>query len=286
MENKVKDKAMLARLRVSSWSGEKLDKRVTADILVREAAGNKVGRFTKQLLPGDALKPCSKAVNLLREVHKQQTLPYDDTHWRVLPTANYEEYITAINKHVSHLSESVENLIQSYEFYKEQARAQLNGMFNEADYPTPDEIRERFKAEFEPRAMPDAGNFMVDLADDTMASLCEDMEQRTKQRLGEAQGELWRRLLEITSHFASVMADSKKVFRDTTVSNVEEIVNLVPRLNLSADPALDALADEIKGALCGFNPSDLREGGTIRDDAAAKGKAAVDKITSMMQGAY
>lgn len=286
MENRVKDKAMLARLRVSSWSGEKLDKRVTVDILAREAAGNKVGRFTKQLLPGDALKPVSKAVNLLREVHKQQTLPYDDTHWRVLPTSNYVEYMAAINKHVSHLSASVEGLIQSYEFYKEQARAQLNGMFNEADYPTPEEIRERFKADFEPRSMPDAGNFMVDLADDTMAELSEDMEKRTKQRLGDAQGDLWRRLLEITSHFATVMSDNKKVFRDTTVSNVEEIVNLVPRLNLSDDPALDALADEIKNSLCGFDPTVLREGGAVRDDAAAKGKEAVDKITALMQGAY
>ncbi len=283
---KVKDRAMLVRLRVSSWSGEKLDRKVTNDILIKQAMGNDAGRFNKKLLLPAALRPASQAVRALRDVHTTETLPYDDSHWRMLTTENYFEYIKVTNQAANHLEAMVEQLISGYDRHKQHAREKLlHDMYNEGDYPSPHQIRERFAVDMEFRPVPDHGNFMVDLADDAVESLKGDMEKRAGERLAEAQSDLWRRLLEVTSHFANVMGDEEKRFKDTTVHNVRKIADLVPRLNLNQDPDLDRIANSILSNLNGLNPGQLRENGTVRKEAASQAAAAVDDIQRVMAGA-
>lgn len=292
---KAKDRSMLVRLRVSSWSGKKLDKRVTNEVITERGAAAGTGQFQKALLPGEALIPCNKAVSLLREIHKNQSLPYDDTHWRILPTENYWQYMDTVNSQIKGLEGSVERLISSYEYFKEQAKAQLNGMYNEADYPDPEEIRSRFAVDMEFRPVPDGGNFVLDLSDEIVSAIQDDVRKRTETRMSEAQGDVWRRLLEVTRHFSNVMASERKdkdgnpkppIFRDTTVTNLREIVDLAPRLNIAGDPELDRLASEVKQSLSGYDPKDLRENSSTREEAARKAETAVSAIYSAMEGAY
>ena len=297
----IKERTMLVHLKLSSCGFTKVDHEATGDILEQHSAGNNAGKFTKHLLPQEAIKPVNTIVNLIRTVNKQQTLPFDDSHWRLLTTDNYIGYLKVINELIVKLREQVEVLIDQFGHHKERAKSMLGGMYKETDYPTPDEIRGKYRIETDFRNVPSAGNFLVNLSDEHLADIQNRIEESTKAKLADAQKDLWRQLLEVTKHFADTMAKDEReikdkdgkvtgyrapLFKDTTLTNITRVTELVPKLNVTNDPELDQLAADINTALNGYSPVQLRQSSTTRAGAAAKGKAAVDRITKAMEGAY
>jgi hypothetical protein len=62
-------------------------------------------------------------------------------------------------------------------------------------------------------------------------------------------------------------------FHASLVSNVLDLVNLLPQLNVGEDPELNCFAGEIRNKLCGFTARDLKTNDVLRvataNDAAA-----------------
>ena len=62
-------------------------------------------------------------------------------------------------------------------------------------------------------------------------------------------------------------------FHASLVSNVLDLVNLLPQLNVGEDPELNRFAGEIRTKLCGFTSRDLKTNDVLRvataNDAAA-----------------
>ena len=62
-------------------------------------------------------------------------------------------------------------------------------------------------------------------------------------------------------------------FHASLVSNVLDLVNLLPQLNVGEDPELSRFAGEIRSKLCGFTARDLKTNDVLRvataNDAAA-----------------
>lgn len=297
----IKERTMLVHLQLSSCGFTKVDLDATSDILEQHSAGDNAGKFTKHLLPEEAIKPVNTVVSLIRKVSKQQTLPFDDSHWRLLTTDNYMGYLKVINELIVKLREAVEVLIVNLDHHKERAKSMLGGMYKETDYKTPDEIRAKYSIKTNFRDVPSAGNFLVALNDEHLADIQKRIEEGTKTKLAAAQKDLWRQLLEVTKHFADTMAKDEReiknrdgkvtgyrspIFKDTTLSNITRVVELVPKLNVTNDPELDQLAADINTALNGYSSVQLRQSSATRADAAAKGKEAVDRITKAMEGAY
>jgi hypothetical protein len=66
--------------------------------------------------------------------------------------------------------------------------------------------------------------------------------------------------------------ESKKIFRDSMVSNVLDIVELLSVCNVTGDSQMAALANRLDETLRGVTPDALREDGYLR----AETKRAVD----------
>lgn len=282
---------MLVHLSISSWSGQKLDRRATNDLTVMNAMGKDTAKVVKSVISKDVLKPCNTAVGQLRDKHKALTLPYDDAGARILPTAGYFKYVEEVNKLISNLNDKVEELISNFEMHKQRARLELNGMFNEADYPDAESIRHKFRVDMQVRDIPCEGNFVVNMSEEIVSSLKDSMVKQNESKLEEAQREVWKRVIDRVGNFASKMAEERAngkpgIFRDTTVSTLHEILDLAPSLNLAEDPSLTALVEEIKQSLGGYNPDELRLHPDKRAAAADKAKQAVSKLETAMAGAF
>tara|TARA_R100000808_G_scaffold2016_3_gene8546 strand:+ start:5175 stop:6011 length:837 start_codon:yes stop_codon:yes gene_type:complete len=277
---------MLTRINIKMCSFRKLDKKVTDDVILKHCAGVDAGRFNKLLIPKEYIAPVQKAESALRSVFYEETLPYDDSGYRVLPTENFLPFTQKINKRTEDFNDAADTLATGYQDAREEGRRMLNGMFKESDYPnTAEEVRNKFSAKVDFRDLPKGGNFMVDLGDEHVDSIREEIEARTNEGLAEAQKDIWRRLLEVTSHFASVMGDGGKVFRNSTVDNVLKICELAPRMNLSGDPELDELASQILSDVSNQSPDSLRKSKWHRGQVAERAKEHVRKIESAMEGA-
>ena len=131
--------------------------------------------------------------------------------------------------------------------------------------------------------MTEANDFRVGLDKDQIARIQTQIETANNERIANAMGDVWSRLNDKLSHFATTMADEEKIFRDSTVYGLTEVVELLPALNLMNDPNLNNIYADLKMTLAGLSPKDLRKDPDVRCAAADEAKRICDEMSGFMR---
>jgi hypothetical protein len=291
----IHSRAMLVRLSVSCWDGRRFDKKITDEVNNSHAASKDAGRYNKQLLGGKKNAPShADAVSAggnARQRFYKETLPWTDEGWRLLPTANYEKFTDAMRKMRTEFEGSVETFLAEYPSLKEAARALLNGMYREEDYPTVEALRGKFRFSIEFSPVPSQGDFRLDLPADQLEEIERGTASRVEQATKAAMEDAWGRLREVVGkvreRLTGVQTEGKKkgqpkIFRDSLIENVAELADVLSRLNVTDDPDLEAMRQRVENELADLEPKKLRE------DSKARTKAAksADDILRAMEGLY
>lgn len=151
-EPSLSTRAMLCSLSISMWSARKHDPEASEEIASRHGARPDAGRYHKVLLPKEALNEIQQIVNEARQEHYFVTLPWSDDGFRVLPAAAYFDHRAKMRALADRFYPAVDSLVNRFTQHIEEARVRLGGLFREADYPHPEELRSRFA--FETRVLP------------------------------------------------------------------------------------------------------------------------------------
>jgi hypothetical protein len=231
----IQSRAMLVTLSIGMFSPRKTDKKVTREVIDQHNAADSAGKFVKQLLPEEALEQIKKLQNEARTWHYANTCPWTDEGLRILPCANSTAYMAKMREFRQKFEAHMEVFLSKYEDFKNTARSRLNGMFNEDDYPGLDAVRRRFNFKTAILPFPDGADFRVDVADEEMAELKAQMDKRIAEAKDLARRDLWLRLAEPLQTMARNLSNPKAKIYDTVVSNVQDIIGLIPVLNVTGD---------------------------------------------------
>jgi len=273
-------RAMLANLSISQWTARKYDRKVSKEVAEKYNATQDAGRYNKVLIAQEEIKVISKVANAARTFHYFQTLPWNDNGDRILPAKNFERYQEGIEKFKRDFDDAVTRFIALYPALKDDARRNLNGLFNEEDYPATEHLRGKysFRPTFEPLAL--AADFRVDLIGAQAAdAIRQDLETRTQDAQQKATAELYQRLYDSVKHMADKLADPEGIFRDSLVNNLVELCGVLPSLNFADDPELAALTDEVRDKLTNLDPQTLRTSVMFRGQTASDAGEILAKIT-------
>jgi len=277
---------MLCSLSISVWSARKHDPDASEEIAMRHGAQADAGRYHKVLLPKKALADLQKIVSDARQVHYFITLPWDDNGYRVLPAAVYMDHTRKMHAPAGRFIVAVDDLSRQFRSLVDQAHTRLGGLFREEDYPLPDELQSKFSFETKVMPLPDAGDFRVALGDEEKQRIKRQITADVEASLKVGSRELWHRLYEAVQHMADRLAAYKVTdegvehpFRDTVVTNLVKLTDVLPKLNVTNDPELERLSDQVRASLL-VDPKELRQSDSVRSDTA---KAAAD-IASRMAG--
>src|SRR6185312_17333824 len=160
------------------------------------------------------------------------------------------------------------------------------GLFRENDYPTPSELRAKFSFETKVLPLPDASDFRVALGNEEKDRIKRQITAAVEASLQVGSRELWYRLYEAVQHMADRLTAYKVTgngvehpFRDTVVTNLVKLVDVLPKLNITNDPELERLANRVRASLL-VDPKELRTSESVRNETA---KAAAD-IAQHMAG--
>ena len=275
------DRALLVQLTISQWTARKYDKKVTQDVASTHGVTTAAGRYNKVLLPmNDLLDRVHKKSTLIRTKFYDNTLPWGIEGTMMLPSANYLNFVTEFRKEKGEWQYLVNDFVSHYAQLKLDAQRLLNGMYNDADYPSEDEIANKFKMDMAIFPVP-ATDFRVSIASDELTRIQQDVEARVKDAQQQAMKEVWTRLYDRVKNMAEKLADPKAIFRDTLVDNLREQCDMLTRLNFTDDPNLEALRSEVEANLL-KHPDALRNDPDLRRDKAAEAKAIMDKMSSFM----
>jgi hypothetical protein len=273
----LQERAMLVGLSVSAWTASKKDNKAGESARASAGAKDKAGWFNKRLVDPVALQPIGKIEGRLRDFHYRYTLPWSDNGDRVLPGAAYMDYMDGLRKLKQEFEDAVAIFIRDYPALVQDARQILGAMYDPKDYPTPESIAARFAVNTTFSTVPDAGDFRVDVGDEAVEEIKKNITANVEGRLKGATRECWDRLDEVVKAMVIKLADEKAVFRDSLVGNIEALVAVLPKLNITGDPKLNAVIGKVREYLL-VDPEDLRRYPKVRQQTVDKAAEILAEI--------
>lgn len=274
--------AMVCNLQLGMWLGYRLDREASRTITEQSNAAQDAARVNKHLVPKETLKPVQQAATAIRTHFYLKTLPWKDNGDRLLTRAMYMSFIEEHEKLVGGFEDAVETFLKiDYPQARDRAEFRMGALFDPNDYPGTTMLRRKFYVNLDIDAVTEAGDFRVTMEQHQLDAVRVSMERAMQARLGRAMQDVWARLGETLGHFADKMG-SDAIFRDSTVRNLEEIVDMLPGLNVLNDPELERIRQDIRASLIGYDPKDLRKDSGARSAAAQEAQRIMADMAGFM----
>lgn len=262
----INEQAMLANIRITSWGGGITDKQVSAEVAKRAGAQGRaqdVGYYNKRLLRRTAMKDINRAGSDMRAVHYRYTMPWDDMGARLLPIGLHERYVREMDELIERRIAAKAELVSDYSEHLDEARARLGSLFDAQDFPSAEQLRDRITQEYHFSAVPTARHFAVEsMNKDVQSSIRKDIEERIAAKIQGSVVHLYERLYEVTGAVVERLGaegeSDNRIFRNSLLSNMQEVIALVPALNLTGSSHLDEMAAKLGEAIDGIEPNQLR----------------------------
>lgn len=265
----ISEKALLVNLQISQWMARKHDRSETRALNQRHGLTVDAARVNKQLLPFAAeLDRVHKTTAAIRHDFAKNTLPWGQEGVNILNVEAYFEFTGKVNAWKSDWQSSVDAFLAAYPTYRQEAEVLLGSLFNPEDYPSENQLAEKFRFNVQFMPVPAKADWRVDLSDSVIDDLRASLEDAVRQSMSEAMRTAWQRVYQVVSKAHERLSDPKNIFRDTLVENAQELVALLPALNIARDPDLDEMRRTLEKSLCAYNPSTLREDPAVRQGVA------------------
>lgn len=273
---------MTVNLHIGMWEGRRLDREAGKKIVRdADATDSEAVRVNKLIVPKDSFAEVTTARNKLRQHYLDHTLPWKDNGDRVLTRRMFPQFIPEHEALKNTFDDAASDYVnKKYLAAREQAEFRLGKLFTAGDYPSPGELRGKFYVTLEIDAVPEKDDFRVALDAGTIDTIKTNMEAAMKERVTNAMQDVYQRVFDTVQHFMSKTSDTDAIFRDSMVSNLNDLVEVLPGLNLLDDPNLKRIGKDIKASLAGYSAKDLRKDPKARQAAAAEAA----RIASDMQG--
>ena len=289
-EPTLSSRAMLCTLSIAQWSASKHDREASAEIAAQHGAQPDVGRYNKILIPKETLAELRQIAGEARREHYFMTLPWDDNGYRVLPAAVYLDHTEKLREYSRKFALSVDTFAAQFDQLVVEARSRLGGLFRAEDFPTSKEIREKFSFETKVMPLPDANDFRVSLGDEERDRIRRQITASVEASLTLAGRDLWQRMYKAVLHMSERLSAYKATgngvehpFRDSIVTNLIELADIMPKLNVTGDPELERLTVEVRASLL-IDPEELRQSESTRTETAKKAAEIAERMAGYMAG--
>ena len=281
------DRALLVQLNVSQWTARKLDKKATKQVADDNGASRDAGNYHKKLLPmSDSLANIHTMTGDIRREFYTNTLPWGLENTHMLPTANYLHFMTTFRKRKADWDAVVRKFLADYPSLQHSAQRFLGGLYDPADYPDVADLRHKFSMDLVVMPVP-TNDFRVQLADDELAGIKADLQRRVEESSNIAMREAWQRLYDRVKHMVerlSKLDDPKTRLHESTFEHITELCALLPRLNVTDDPNLEAMRSEVEAKLAGLSGDAVKQDPVFRQTKIDEAADIMARMGAFMGG--
>lgn len=278
---------ILLRAKVKVWTATKQDRDISDEVTSNKKAARNAGRYTKQLFADvQELRVLLNDRQTWYNFIQRVTYPWDG-EWGYLPTSRIPQVMAEINQRKAKSMELLENFINAMPAAVSNEAFVQGDMFNRDDYPTPDEVRSKFRIIVQTMNIPE-GDYRVTIADDLAEDLKRNFEAQTRDIIKDIHDKQNDQLVKVLQSFShccdseTVMEDGEvKVKRrkmyESTLTDALELCETFADFNLNNDPRLEEARRDLLRVLDGVTIDQLRNNDTKRivvkegvDDILAK----------------
>ena len=276
--------AVLVELNISVWPANKVDREMTETVNTNASAVRDASQTRKNLFAGTTLrKDIEKLAARIRLYHNQNTLPWADKGQRLLPTKLFMEYKQTMNSYEVQFSQLCSNFFVEYPRLVAEAQQHLGTMYRAEDYPELEDVRMKFgfRKAFDP--IPESGDFRLDVSAQDLEEVKAGYEAKFDERLAEAMRTPWERLHTVLTSMSEKLkdeegVDSKKRYHDSLVTNAQDLVGLLDKMNITNDPKLEDARKQLELTMLGADIETIKESSHARESMKNKVDAILQKF--------
>jgi hypothetical protein len=273
----ISSSAVLVELNISVWTANKLDKGATEAVLSNNSASKDSAQVRKNLMAGtDKRKKISDYAAKARLYHNQTTLSWSDKGARLLPTSLFMDYKQNMNVYQQNMNTMIEDFYANYADLIDLAKHHMGDLFNPYDYPSIEELRNKFGFRLVFSPLPESGDFRLDIPKADMVEMQDKYELAFNDRLKDAMREPWDKLHKTLTHISEKLTDvegddeTKKRYHDTLITNAQELCGLLTHLNVTKDPLLETARRSLELTMLGVDIEAIKESPDVRSSVKAK----------------
>lgn len=281
----ISSSALRVGLSISVPTLRKMDKKATREVIAFNNARKGAANVTKKLVQALAHEDMVKLVASIRAYHREQTVPWGDLGDRLVSNQNLIDYKNNMAQLEDEFWGLAQQILDGYPQAVAQAQLLLGDMFNEDEYPSVDQLRRKFKFSLVFEAVPDVGDFRVDIGNQAASEMREQYKQVLSDRINAVHQDLAERLAEPLQRMSKGLdyneGEKPSGFRDTLVDNVLSIVDLMRSCNLNGNAHIAGIQQDLRATLKGVTPDGLRRDPNLRADTKRKVDAIIKNLPSL-----
>lgn len=241
-------------------------------------------RMSKELIDSDALRPVraldSQYKTWLKYIKLPSPIVGGGAH--LIPLAYVQELYDKTEEYKRQRGEAVEAFLEQYPALKAEQIRKDPELFKEKDYPSVETLREKFSVDHEFKTDEPPVTKLRALNDAQLRAELTKSQEKWKDVGNEITEALRAGLAELVSNAVSQLGsdDGKpRVFRDSLVQKINRFCEtFAVRNDIVGDKELPAMVEELRRAMAGVTPENLRKDEAIRDTV----KRAFDQVAQEM----
>ena len=281
----LRDRAVLVKYTGHGWGAHKVDRNATETVAQHYGLKHsRVGWYRKHLLPKDVIGEWWQCVGAARTTHYRNSLPWLDGSVRMVPVMNLENYKALMRKHLVEAQKIRDKIVGNWDEHVRQGKLLQGKLARDEDYPSQEEIEDRFRLDIKIMPVPDIKDWRIDVPAKEMEKMKKEAEQTLAAIQKEAVTELWQRLAEVVEKVVSSLSTPDRVFRNSLFGNIKSVVDLLGNLNVTGDKQLETFRKEVLDKLGGQTPDVVRADDALRSKVAGDAKAILKKMEGFLVG--
>lgn len=276
----LKDRCVTVTLKRTQWSPKKWDKGVTKS--VEDTAGVKgVGKYTKQLLKGNKdLKDLQKKFDEAYQYVVKNSLPWMADGVRIIPAAQVIDFASAIDNIRSEAMGLVSKLHDNWNAAVQEDANRMGPLFDPNDYPTADEMAQRWSIRVTVAPISDSSDFRVDVGEEMKQALDKELQDVEAQATEHVVKMLMDPIKAMAEKLSVPKGEEGSVFRDTLVTNLKDAASRALKLNINDNENIEKTCHQVLAVLDGLDAQDLRDSDGVRASVASDMRQIQNKLAA------
>ena len=277
----ISNSAMLVELNISVWTAAVTDRKATAKVTDDAKASADAGQFKKNLMAGTTLrKEIADYAAICRTWHNGRTMPWSDRGPRLLPTSMFFDYKQEANAKRDYFMDKVERFCAAYPDLVDAAKQNLGDLYRAEDYPSVDDVRNKFGFQLVFSPVPESSDFRLVAADADLADLKAQYDAAYDSRVKDAMQSAWDKLHDMLTKMTEKLSEPEgedakpKLFHASFITNVHDMCGMLSHFNITKDPKLEEARRALEKLVSNVDIDDIRKDLGTRIDL----KSQVDQV--------
>ena len=239
----------------------------------------------------DYLKKVRKCQAALRNEVSAMTLPWSERGQRLIPNIKMKQLKDMVDKTKVESSSAWKDFCDNLEHHKARDKQVLGTLFDDALYPSKDELEGRHSVDVVFATVPDPQHDVRSGWDtDTVSEYQAQVVEKEKVRTAKAMKALAKRCHDLVERVAdrckNYTGGKAGSFNDTLIPNVRDMIEMCNLFNLDNDAEIKQWVEDMSTSICTVSSQDLRESPELRKEIGDAAGKLVNRIAGSNVGAF